>query len=43
MMSNCRVLGEGTVRRATVVMKEHDDEPDWFTVLGVVRSLWLLR
>lgn len=33
-MSNCRVLGEGTVtRRATVVMKEHDDEPDWFTVL----------
>lgn len=33
-MSNCRVLGEGTdTRQATVVMKEHDDEPDWFTVL----------
>ena len=31
-MSNCHVLEEGTVtRRATVVMREHDDEADWFT------------
>ena len=34
MMSNCRVLGEGTVtRQATIMMKEHEDEPNWFMVL----------
>ncbi len=33
-MYNCRVFGEGTfTRRATVVMKQHNDVPDWFMVL----------